>query len=397
MISLCRAGRVGAVCSAAARRRWLSSAPGLVEETCIRLSQYVRLSGICSRNEAERLIKSGRVKINDQVATYGGTALTQAELVTVTIDDISIKVPGNKIQRALELGNEAVKRTKPGEPTASTSHADLYSVPPRVWLYNKPRGEVCSFEPDTKGRPTIGQTILMRLFGEQSAAAYSRGRGGERNSPNDPVGDGAVGLAGSRPVATSSSFPSSFSSSRPALKPVERMDFGTEGVCVVTDSGDFARWLCSDAAGILRTYRVRVNGLVTQEKLDGLRRGIVFAPASSSSSSSSSSDAKKSLPLVATVDASRATGSNCWLTLTTPHSNKARNIQTAFAKLYLRPVRIICTAFGPFRLPAPGARADERDRLRDVGDGAPLAVGDVAEVKVPVALMARYLEGRGQR
>lgn len=385
MISLRRMTR--GMCST--RRRWLSSAP-LVEETCIRLSQYVRLSGMCSRNEAERLIKSGRVKINDQVATYGGTALTEAELVTVTIDDISIKVPGNKIQRALELGNEAVKRSKPGEPKASTSHADLYSVPPRVWLYNKPRGEVCSFEPDTKGRPTIGQTINMRLYGQQSAGAYGSGRS-EGNSPNDPVGTAAVGLAGSRPVASTSS-----SSSRPVLKPVERMDFGTEGVCVVTDSGDFARWLSSDAAGISRTYRVRVNGLVTQEKLDGLRRGIVFAPAAASSASSSS-DTKKSLPLVATVDSSRATGSNSWLTLTTPHSNKARNIQTAFAKLYLRPVRIICTAFGPFRLPGPGERADERDRVREEGDAGPLALGDVVEVKVPVALMAKYLEGRGQR
>src|SRR5215472_7924876 len=64
--------------------------------------------------------------------------------------------------------------------------------------------------------------------------------------------------------------------SLPRLISVGRLDFDTEGLLLLTNDGELARVLELPATGWLRRYRVRAHGTITQDKLDGLRRGVTI-------------------------------------------------------------------------------------------------------------------------
>ena len=59
-----------------------------------------------------------------------------------------------------------------------------------------------------------------------------------------------------------------------SLKPVNRLEYDTEGMCLITNNGDLSRMISIDSSKYPRYYRVRVNGLITEEKLRGLRTGL---------------------------------------------------------------------------------------------------------------------------
>ena len=61
----------------------------------------------------------------------------------------------------------------------------------------------------------------------------------------------------------------------PRLMTVGRLDINTEGLLLLTNDGELARYLELPTTGLKRTYRVRAHGKTSQEKLDGLRKGIV--------------------------------------------------------------------------------------------------------------------------
>jgi 23S rRNA pseudouridine2605 synthase len=119
-----------------------------------------------------------------------------------------------------------------------------------------------------------------------------------------------------------------------ALKPIYRLDFLTEGLCLFTNSGLLAKLLNSSDANIARHFRVRVHGLVSESKLQGLRRGLYI-------------DGIKYKPMDVSVQ--RTSGTISWLAVTL-YENRSRIIQTSFQKLYLNPTRIICVGYGPYRL-----------------------------------------------
>ena len=60
----------------------------------------------------------------------------------------------------------------------------------------------------------------------------------------------------------------------PRVISIGRLDFNTEGLLLLTNDGALARHLELPATGWLRRYRVRAHGTITQETLDGLKRGI---------------------------------------------------------------------------------------------------------------------------
>src|SRR3954468_14795310 len=60
----------------------------------------------------------------------------------------------------------------------------------------------------------------------------------------------------------------------PRLISIGRLDMNTEGLLLLTNDGGLARVLELPATGWLRRYRVRVYGRVTQETLDGLKKGV---------------------------------------------------------------------------------------------------------------------------
>ena len=102
---------------------------------------------------------------------------------------------------------------------------DLGGVERHYYLLNKPRGYISSTT-DPQGRPTVLDLI--------------------------PVGD-------------------------TRLYPVGRLDYASEGLLVLTNDGDVANQLMHPSTGVRRVYAVKVKGLVSDDQLRQLRRGVHLA------------------------------------------------------------------------------------------------------------------------
>jgi 23S rRNA pseudouridine2605 synthase len=57
------------------------------------------------------------------------------------------------------------------------------------------------------------------------------------------------------------------------LKPIGRLDIPTEGLCIVTNDGNFARQMELPKNQVHRVYRARVHGRLTSAKLNRIRKG----------------------------------------------------------------------------------------------------------------------------
>ena len=115
---------------------------------------------------------------------------------------------------------------------------------------------------------------------------------------------------------------------------IGRLDFNTEGLLLLTNDGALARHLELPATGWLRRYRVRAHGTITQETLDGLKRGIEIA-------------GTRYGPIEAALD--KVQGANVWLTIGL-REGKNREVRTVLDKLGLTVNRLIRISFGPFQL-----------------------------------------------
>lgn len=58
-----------------------------------------------------------------------------------------------------------------------------------------------------------------------------------------------------------------------SFKPCYRLEYDTEGLCLITNNGGIAKILDSNFP---RYFRVRVNGLLTESKLMGLKKGLLI-------------------------------------------------------------------------------------------------------------------------
>jgi 23S rRNA pseudouridine2605 synthase len=166
----------------------------------------------------------------------------------------------------------------------------------RLFLYHKPRG-LMTTHADPQGRPTIFQKLPRDL---------------------------------------------------PRLISVGRLDFNTEGLLLLTNDGALARVLELPATGWLRRYRVRAHGAISQDQLDGLRRGVTI-------------DGIHYGPIEAALD--RVQGSNAWLTLGI-REGKNREVRNVLGHLGLSVTRLIRVSFGPFQLGELGEGEVEEVRTR---------------------------------
>jgi len=132
----------------------------------------------------------------------------------------------------------------------------------------------------------------------------------------------------------------------PRVISIGRLDFATEGLLLLTTSGELARHMELPTTGWLRRYRVRARGAITQEKLDKLKSGIEL-------------DGVRFGAIEARLD--REQGANIWLTMGL-REGKNREVKRVAAHLGLEVNRLIRISFGPFNL----------------GD---LQAGDVEEIK----------------
>jgi 23S rRNA pseudouridine2605 synthase len=131
------------------------------------------------------------------------------------------------------------------------------------------------------------------------------------------------------------------------VMPVGRLDFMTEGLLLMTNDGELKRQLELPRTGVVRTYRARAFGDITQDQLEALAEGITIEGMHYGS-----------------IDANleRRTGRNCWIEMSLTEG-KNREVRRVLAHLGLQVSRLIRTAYGPFTLSglAPG-QVDEIDR-----------------------------------
>ena len=159
----------------------------------------------------------------------------------------------------------------------------------RLFLCNKPRGLVTTHS-DPEGRPTIFRALPKHL---------------------------------------------------PRLISIGRLDMNTEGLLLLTNDGGLARALELPATGWLRRYRVRALGRVSQETLDGLKKGVTI-------------EGVHYGPIEAILE--RQLESNCWLSVGI-REGKNREVRRVMESLNLTVSRLIRVAFGPFEL-GPIAECD---------------------------------------
>ncbi|WP_296425411.1 pseudouridine synthase [Yoonia sp.] len=154
--------------------------------------------------------------------------------------------------------------------------------PPRIWLYHKPAGLVTT-ERDEKDRETVFDTL-----------------------PDD----------------------------LPRVMSIGRLDLNSEGLLLLTNDGGVKRKLELPSTGWLRRYRVRINGSVSEARLDQLRAGIEV-------------DGTRFQPMVITFD--RQQGANAWLTVSL-REGKNREIRRAMEAIGVTVNRLIRVSYGPFQL-----------------------------------------------
>jgi 23S rRNA pseudouridine2605 synthase len=120
----------------------------------------------------------------------------------------------------------------------------------------------------------------------------------------------------------------------PRLIPVGRLDFMTEGLLLLTNDGELKRQLELPSTGVVRRYRARAFGAVSQEQLESLSEGVTI-------------DGIRYGSIDANLE--RRTGRNCWIELALAEG-KNREVRRVLAFLGLQVSRLIRTAYGPFTL-----------------------------------------------
>lgn len=179
----------------------------------------------------------------------------------------------------------------------------------RLWRYYKPAGIVSSTR-DDRGRPTVFDNLPAAL---------------------------------------------------PRVVSVGRLDLNSEGLLLLTNSGELKRWMELPSTGWLRKYRVRAKGSPTEAGLERLRRGIVL-------------DGETFGSIEATFD--RRTGANAWFTVGI-REGRNREIRRAFEAIGLRVNRLIRVSYGQFRLDnlAPGKVEEVPKRILRESIGKSFPIG----------------------
>ena len=170
----------------------------------------------------------------------------------------------------------------------------------RLWMYHKPAGLVTT-ERDEKDRPTVFGALPENM---------------------------------------------------PRVMSVGRLDLNSEGLLLLTNDGALKRKLELPSTGWLRRYRVRINGSVSEAKLDELRAGITVEGVSYQ-------------PMNVTFD--RQQGANAWLTVSI-REGKNREIRRAMQAIGVTVNRLIRVSYGPFQLGTLGQGEVEEIRARVMRD-----------------------------
>jgi 23S rRNA pseudouridine2605 synthase len=211
-----------------------------------------------------------------------------------------------EIERLIGEGRVAVNGRVLESPAFTVGPGDVLTVdgkvaedaePARVFRYHKPVGLLTSHT-DPKGRPTVFGALPPGL---------------------------------------------------PRLISVGRLDINSEGLLLLTNDGSLSRSLELPSSGVMRRYRARARGRVTQEKLDKLKDGVVIEGVAYG-------------PIEARLDKAKEgprdapQSANLWISVALSEG-KNREVRRVLEHLGLQVNRLIRLAYGPFQLGTlePGA------------------------------------------
>ena len=115
---------------------------------------------------------------------------------------------------------------------------------------------------------------------------------------------------------------------------VGRLDITSEGLLLLTNDGELARYLEHPSTGWRRQYRIRVHGRPNEQALKALENGVTV-------------DGIKYGGMEATI--SREMGANAWIDISL-REGKNREVRKVMEHLGLKVNRLIRVAYGPFEL-----------------------------------------------
>ncbi|WGM31338.1 pseudouridine synthase [Brevundimonas sp. NIBR11] len=203
-----------------------------------------------------------------------------------------------EVERLIGLGKVAVNGRILDTPATLVSRDDVITVDgkpiaaaqaTRVWRYNKPVGLLTSHK-DPAGRPTVFDALPSGL---------------------------------------------------PRVISVGRLDINTEGLLLLTNDGELSRALELPETALVRQYRARARGRVTQADLDKLKDGVTV-------------DGIRYGPVEATIDKATtkedgAQAANLWISVQITEG-KNREVRKVLESIGLTVNRLIRLAYGPFQL-----------------------------------------------
>jgi 23S rRNA pseudouridine2605 synthase len=154
-------------------------------------------------------------------------------------------------------------------------------APTQLWRYYKPRGLITS-NTDPEGRPTVFDALPETL---------------------------------------------------PRVMSVGRLDLNSEGLLLLTNNGELARYLEHPDTGWARNYRVRMRGEPSQDTIRALKKGVEV----------------ESIRYRAISVRIEKAGENSWAKVTL-NEGKNREIRRVFEHFGHPVSRLIRTSYGPFQL-----------------------------------------------
>lgn len=211
-----------------------------------RIAKFMARSGVCSRRQAEEIIKQKRVTVNGTVV--------ESPAFNVEGDE-KILLDGEKLPQIESI---------------------------RLWLYHKPAGLLTTHR-DKANRATVFDNL--------------------------PPG-------------------------MPRVISVGRLDLNSEGLLLLTNSGELSRKLELPENGWSRRYKVRVHGYVDKKKLAEVEKGVTVDGINYGACK---------------IEFTGQNASNAWL-LVTLNEGKNREIRKLMKHIGLEVSRLIRLSYGPFQL-----------------------------------------------
>jgi 23S rRNA pseudouridine2605 synthase len=203
-----------------------------------------------------------------------------------------------EVERLIGLGKVAVNGRILDTPATLVTRDDVITVDgkpiaavqaTRVWRYNKPVGLLTSHN-DPGGRPTVFDSLPAGL---------------------------------------------------PRVISVGRLDINTEGLLLLTNDGELSRALELPDTALVRQYRARARGRITQATLDTLKDGVTV-------------EGVRYGPVEATIDKAKTNeaggqSANLWISVQISEG-KNREVRKVLESVGLTVNRLIRLAYGPFQL-----------------------------------------------